>query len=199
MQPPQSNEPCSEERNNHPIIVTFDTVSATDDAIKNATIESLFDCMAQLQLLGKKVLFAKQNRCFDIDTPGKDSERLFQAGLDYVMLVTDKQHYLKSRERLSEQLPLNAYDWVVQENRVYPETALVSVIANGSDDGSDEAGENRGNAWCLTAKRLLPSDTSAQGDDTTVSTQKTQSATYPAMQTRVFQTMPALIAWLETN
>lgn len=67
----------------------------------------------------------------DIDTPGKDSYALFEAGLDFAMLVTDKQHYLKSRHNLMQSLPPPETGWVIQLGEVYPPDVRLTVTDLG--------------------------------------------------------------------
>ncbi len=72
-----------------------------------------------------KLLYAAEY--LDIDTPGKDSYELFDAGLDFAMLVTDKQCYLKSRQDLSAFLPVCEADWVLQIGEIYTPTVVLTV------------------------------------------------------------------------
>ncbi len=72
-----------------------------------------------------KLVYAVEH--LDIDTPGKDSYELFDAGLDFAMLVTDKQCYLKSRQDLSTLLPVSGADWVIQIGEVYPPAVVLTV------------------------------------------------------------------------
>ncbi|PID65377.1 MAG: hypothetical protein CR977_01120 [Gammaproteobacteria bacterium] len=72
-----------------------------------------------------KLVYAVEH--LDIDTPGKDSYELFDAGLDFAMLVTDKQCYLKSRQDLSTLLPVSGAEWVIQIGEVYPPAVVLTV------------------------------------------------------------------------
>ncbi|MGY0398584.1 MAG: molybdopterin-guanine dinucleotide biosynthesis protein MobB [Ostreibacterium sp.] len=81
---------------------------------------------------GKKIYFVRVTDCLDIDTPGKDSYALFAAGLDYAMLVTDKQCYLKSRHDISKNLPIPLdSDWVLQDGEVYPSDICFQITEWG--------------------------------------------------------------------
>lgn len=84
------------------------------------------------QRQGKKILFAKAtSHLLDIDTPQKDSYELFEAGLDFAMLVTDKQRYLKSKYDVSGYLPIPSdVDWIIQENEIYPTDIHLTVTTN---------------------------------------------------------------------
>ncbi len=76
----------------------------------------------------KAVFFAKHGEHLDIDTPHKDSYALFEAGLDFVMLVTDKQRYIKSRHDISDYLPIPPEtEWVIQDGEVYPTDIYLTV------------------------------------------------------------------------
>lgn len=78
--------------------------------------------------VGLQCTFVSQMDNLDIDTPGKDSYALFEAGCDFVMLVTDKQRYLKSQHDLSSRLPtLLDADCVIQTAEIYPETARIRL------------------------------------------------------------------------
>lgn len=84
--------------------------------------------LAEFQRQGKNIRFAKSAQHLDIDTPNKDSYELFEAGLDFVMLVTNKQRYLKSRYDVSRYLPLTPdIDWIIQDSEVYPADIQLSA------------------------------------------------------------------------
>lgn len=90
-------------------------------------------CLTTLRQRGYNVLFAKSTPHLDIDTPKKDSYELFEAGLDFAMLVTDKQRYLKSRHDVSQHLPIPTdTDWVIQDGAVYPSDIRLSLTENAT-------------------------------------------------------------------
>lgn len=111
------------------------TISTQHKASKDF-IQSL---LALLQKKQKHVLFVRQAEHLDIDTPNKDSYELFEAGLDFAMLVTDKQRYLKSRHDVTQYLPIPPQtDWVIQDGAVYPHDIHLTISKNDTiitDDG----------------------------------------------------------------
>lgn len=108
---------------NH-VVLTF----SGDKSAKKLTIPR---CLTSLQQRGYTVYFAKSSAHLDIDTPKKDSYELFAAGLDFAMLVTDKQRYLKSQHDVSHYLPIPPNtDWVVQDGDVYPADIRLTITPN---------------------------------------------------------------------
>ncbi len=70
---------------------------------------------------GKSALFVRQTAHLDIDTPRKDSYELFESGLDFVLLTTDRCCYLKSHDNVTQYLPVDTQlDWLIQDGDVYP-------------------------------------------------------------------------------
>lgn len=87
----------------------------------------------------RSIRLVKSAEQLDVDTAGKDSYQLFEAGLDFVMLVTDKQRYLKSSHNISQLLPRPlATDWVLQIGEVYsPDVVLTQTDSHIlTDDGA---------------------------------------------------------------
>ncbi|PIE46692.1 MAG: hypothetical protein CSA42_07200 [Gammaproteobacteria bacterium] len=79
----------------------------------------------------KCVLFVRKTNCLDIDTPEKDSYTLFEAGLDFSMLVTDKHCYLKSCDDVTQYLPIDGdVDWIIQDGEVYPSDIQLTLTEN---------------------------------------------------------------------
>ncbi|MBS9777525.1 MAG: hypothetical protein KGV50_02065 [Gammaproteobacteria bacterium] len=106
---------------NKPIVITINSAS-TD---KNAAIESM---IAALQDFGDKVLFYRHAEHLNVDTPNKDSYELFESGLDFAMLVTDKHRYLKSRNDITEYFPItDDINWVIQETAIHPHDICLTI------------------------------------------------------------------------
>ncbi len=78
----------------------------------------------------KRVLFVRKTDCLDIDTSKKDSYTLFEAGLDFSMLVTDKHCYLKSCDDVTQYLPIDDVDWIIQDGDVYPSDIQLTLTEN---------------------------------------------------------------------
>lgn len=115
---------------------TLATLIVTLVCDSSSTIVSVLDSFRQS---GKKVVFVRSANHLDIDTPGKDSDKLFQSGLDFAMLVTDRHRYLKSRHNLSDYLPIPPeVDWVVQDGEIYPSDIRLVINDEGilSEDGT---------------------------------------------------------------
>lgn len=92
-------------------------------------IPVLLSALAQTQ--NNRPLFVRQAEHLDIDTPQKDSYELFEAGLDFAMLVTDKQRYLKSRHEVSRYLPIPSdADWLIQDGEIYPSDIRLTLTEN---------------------------------------------------------------------
>lgn len=92
-------------------------------------VESFIQCCVSHH---KALKFAYSANALDIDTLGKDSHALFEAGLDFAMLVTDKHHYLKSQHDLFAVLPTaDVADWVIQIGNHYPADITLSFDNEG--------------------------------------------------------------------
>lgn len=91
--------------------------------------ERLITTLSQLLCAGgQQCVFAKSCEHLAVDTPGKDSYELFEAGLDFAMLVTDKHYYLKSCHKVSDYLPIPPdSDWIIQDGEVYPADVFLTI------------------------------------------------------------------------
>lgn len=86
----------------------------------------------------KSVQLVHGTEHLDIDTPKKDSHALFEAGLDFAMLVTDKHLYLKAREEMTSHILPDDKQWVVQTADIYPSDVTITLSQEGilTDDGT---------------------------------------------------------------
>ena len=84
-------------------------------------VESLLLLVDLLKGDENHVVYLRKAQHLDIDTLKKDSYELFEAGLDFAMLVTDRHRYLKSKEDVSKYLSIpSGARWVIQEDGFYP-------------------------------------------------------------------------------
>lgn len=98
------------------------------ESISKDLIQSLLMSFKARQ---KRVLFVRKADSLDIDTPAKDSYALFEAGLDFSMLVTDKHCYLKSCDDVTQYLPIDGdVDWVIQDSEIYPSDIRLTLTEN---------------------------------------------------------------------
>lgn len=115
---------------------------------KNQRQKFIDNLCQQFKEKGQTVFFAKSCEHLDIDTPAKDSQQLFDAGVDFAMLITDRHHYIKSRVDLSRYLPIPPHtDWIVQEGQLYPADITLKVC---NDTVTSDCGE------IFAAHTLLP-------------------------------------------
>lgn len=68
----------------------------------------------KLSALGK-ILYLRNTAVLDVDKKGKDSDKLFSAGLDYCILACDSKQYIKAAQPFLEEIDLSSYQFVVTE------------------------------------------------------------------------------------
>lgn len=111
-------------------ILTVSALPQYQNASAKDVIMSLADAFL---IVEKSVVFIRKAEHLDIDTPNKDSYELFEAGLDFAMLVTDKQRYLKSQQDVCEYLSIPPeVEWVIQDAEIFPTDIHLTVAHNGT-------------------------------------------------------------------